>query len=809
METNQITDKIKQINSGIDFKRLLGSVTTKWYWFVISITFFMTAGWLYLRYTTPVYSMRSSILIDEQQRTTATTVLNSLGNNNNNQGPNMFNEMFVMRSQDLVGAVVDSMGLNVRYYTQGRIKEDEIYETCPIVMEFDTAGYTGLGLQELRLTQIVDGLFEFTEGRMVSRILYNTWVRRPYGRFRLLYRKGQEVNKGYLSNNTEIILRIDNHKAVTEQMIGKFGVNVSDARTSLLDLYFTDNIKRRGVEFLNTLIYFYRKKELQDVVEYLQKSGEFIDERKAEIARSIRAIDSAEVRIKLDNNVVDLTSQTSNLLTEKALTEKNIQALMDQKQIVQKLQDNILDGVGTRYEILAGIGVADPVLTNLVAQYNAAIQRKEVLNKSNPDKNPYVLKAIEEIAAFRKQIADAAERVIGSLDISLRNASRNLYESDVRLQDVPNVDKDMVDARRGYEVQTSTYLLLSQKEIENKISQYAATNKSKVVVTPYVIDDPISPVKNNIYAMMFLLGVMIPGSVVVARVMLNNKVTNETDIEILTSIPVIGSISKAEEGQVKKNIVVGPHIRTGIAEQFRLIRANLEFMASANSKRVFLITSSMSGEGKTFVSLNLGITMTLAKKRVVIMEFDLRKPKLSSYLGVQNEGGISGYLAGIHGMDKVLKASGVHENLYIANCGPIPPNPGELLVLPTTKQLIEELQEMFDVIIIDTAPLGLVSDALILSQFTDVNIFIVRQGYTVRDQIKMFDNLYNEKKIRNAAAIFNGVEYLSKYGYGYGGAYGYGYNYASGGYYDDSSPKKKPSLAKRLFSKTPKKGVTS
>ncbi len=207
----------------------------------------------------------------------------------------------------------------------------------------------------------------------------------------------------------------------------------------------------------------------------------------------------------------------------------------------------------------------------------------------------------------------------------------------------------------------------------------------------------------------------------------------------------------------------------------------------------------MSGEGKTFVSLNLGITMTLAKKRVVIMEYDLRKPKLSSYLGLHNEGGISSYLAGISGIEKVIKASGVHENLYIANCGPIPPNPGELLVLPTAQQLIEELQEMFDIIIMDTAPIGLVSDALILSQHSDINMFIVRQSYTMKEQIRLFDTLYKERKIRNAAIVFNGVEYLQKYGYGYGGSYGYGYQYSSG-YYEDDIRKKK-SLIDKLFRK--------
>jgi tyrosine-protein kinase Etk/Wzc len=230
-------------------------------------------------------------------------------------------------------------------------------------------------------------------------------------------------------------------------------------------------------------------------------------------------------------------------------------------------------------------------------------------------------------------------------------------------------------------------------------------------------------------------------------------------------------------------------------------------MASASNNRVFMITSSSSGEGKSFISINLGITMTLAKKRVVIMEFDLRKPKISQYLGLPNDGGISGYLAGISPLESTIKASGIHENLYIANCGPVPPNPGELLVSYKTRELINELQEMFDVVLIDTAPIGLVSDALILSQYAGVNIFVIRQSYTVKDQVRMFDVLHKDGKIKNPAIIFNGVEFLKKYGYGYGGssAYGYAYGYGYGyGYYDEkgkgSSGKKKNALV-RFFTK--------
>ncbi|HRO42895.1 MAG TPA: polysaccharide biosynthesis tyrosine autokinase [Flavipsychrobacter sp.] len=803
MENNQISDRLRQINSGIDFKRLLGSVLSKWYWFILSLFVTFSLGFLYLRYTTPLYSVQSLLLIEDKQKGVG-SLLNKLndgssgGDASGGNNPNLFNEMFVLTSQDLVGMVVDSLDLHIQYWAKGRVREDELYDKSPIVIVFDSLGYLGGGTQELRFTQLVDGLFEFNEADIKSNVLYGSWIKRPYGRFKILYREGPNVNRGYLTNKTEIIARISPSKFTINYALAVFKVTVSDGRTSLLDLKYTDNIPQRGVDFMNALIYYYRKKELEDLNISAEKTREFINQQKTTLIDELQSRDSIEEEIKTQNKIIDVKSQASTILTGKAVQQEKIQQLIIQKQAVQSLKDNIIDGVGSRYEVMAGVSANDPVITALVTEYNTLIQKKELLERNTAPLHPSLVKIKNDIAALRKNIADACDRVISSINISIQNASRNVAEYNESMASIPAAERSINNTKREYPLIQGVYLYLYQRGVENDIAQYAAANKSKVVVAPYSIDAPIKPVRNTVYALVVLMGLLIPSTIIITRVMLNNKVINEKDIEALTTLPVIGSIARTPNGE-KRQIVVGPHIRTGVAEQFRLIRANLEFMSSSGTKKVYLITSSMSGEGKTFVSLNLGITMTLAKKRVVIMEYDLRKPKLSSYLGLHNEGGISSYLAGISGIEKVIKASGVHENLYIANCGPIPPNPGELLVLPTAQQLIEELHEMFDIIIMDTAPIGLVSDALILSQHSDINMFVVRQSYTMKEQIKLFDTLYQERKIRNAAIVFNGVEYLQKYGYGYSGSYGYGYQYSSGYYEDDV--KKKKTIVDKLFRK--------
>ena len=753
----QFSERIlKQFNSSFDFKRLMGSILSNWYWYVLTITVTLTAGYLYIRYTTPQYAIKSSLLIDETQDNSTKSLLNKLENGKDNATPtNIYNEMFILKSQDLIAQIVDSLDLNVRYWAIGRVKETEIYEECPIRIEFDENGYKGANTQFV-IRQVVEGRFEIEYNDNKSRVDFDTWTNLGFGDFKIIYTKGPKVNPEYLPK-TDFVVKVENALATNQKILKALKINPGDGRTSLLDMSINDNLPLRGVDFMNALIYFYQKKELENITRSAARTREFINRSKSSMIQDLRTMDTMVENIKVSNEVVDPQAQSASYFTEKTAGEQKLNQLIAEKQAINNLQQSIMMN---KNQVIAGLGVQDPILLDLVNKYNAAVTRLDELQRNYGPSNPYIEQAQSDISSMRKRVLDATDRIYNSINISLQNVSRTVATSSSKIRAVPEIDRTIKDVRRNYDVSQNVYLYLYQKGIENEISLYAATNKSKVVIAPYASNAPISPVKKNVYLAMILIALMLPTTVLVARELLNNKVINENDIESLTTIPIIGSVSLSEETNGRENsIVVGPHVRTGIAEQFRLIRANLEFMSATTDKKVFVITSSTSGEGKSFVSINLGITMTLAKKRVVIMEFDLRKPKISSYLGLSNEGGISGYLAGISDLSQVLKASGVHENLYIANCGPIPPNPGELLVLPTCRELIEELQEMFDVIIIDTAPIGLVSDALILSQYATINMFVVRQGFTIKDQVRMFDVLHKDHKVQSPSIIFNGVEY--------------------------------------------------
>ncbi len=779
MESNQLTNKINnQININFDFRRLLASFAANWYWFLISIGLFAGSGFLYLRYATPVYVVKSALLLELGGGDNAgKSVLSDIGIKKDDV--NIYNEIFILRSQDLIRQVVDSLDLNIHYWVKGRIKENEIYGEAPVRLVFDSNGFYGGRPVDMIVRQIVEGQFELTEEGRQTRIAYEAWVERPYGRFKIVYAPGGGGNKGYL--NEAIKIHIAPVMAAVREIIPRLRINMSDGRTSMLDLRYEDILPERGVAFMQALIWFYHRNELQNINRFAQKTREFISQRQADLMGDIKNVDSKVENIKVSHGMVDVSSQANTYVAGRTQAEQQLEDIIIKKQAIAYLKQTVQEQHSGRHQMMAGIGIADPVVNALIGQYNTLVQKLET--QDLPLSNPFRIQAESEIANLRKRIIDASDKVLASLEIAQKNAARNASEFSSLIRSVPSIDRSITDVKREYNVLQSMYLMLYQKGVENEIALYAASNKSKEIVAPYYEQTPVTPVPNTTYTMLLMMGVLIPAGVLATRELLNNKILNEREIEQLTSVPVIGSVSKARENT---DIVTGERVRTGIAEQFRLIRANLEFMNAADRKKVIMITSSMSGEGKTFISINLALTLALAGKRVIVMEFDLRKPKISERLNLSREGGISGYLAGMTEIEQVIKPSGIHENLFVANCGPVPPNPGELLLLPKNEALISGLQQLFDIIVIDTAPVGMVSDALTLSRFAGVNLFVTRQGHTIKEQVRMLDGLYKEGKVRNAAIVFNGVEHQKRYGYGYGGyGYGYGYGYGSQGYYED------------------------
>lgn len=770
-----------KLNTNFDIKRLLGSFISNWYWILISLIIAFSAGWLYLRYTTPIYTVKSTLFFKAENEMQE-QVLGVTSQSNDDRL--MFNEIFVISSKDLISDVASTLNLNVHYFIKGKVKETELYKNAPIQITVDSLLANGNRTIELHVSQSSPNVFNVNYGDKKYKTAVDKWLSLPnVGAIKINYNPNQQAVKNNIDK--EIRVLYEPLQQATNSFQKRLVVQPADGRTSMIALTLNDEVPQRGLDFLNTLISLYHRNELENLNYANQKQKEYIGLSMGNLQDELRHVDVRVEDIKQANATVDPSSEASAMFQNKFNAEQQLGDLRNQKQSLENLASDLNRYISAP-QVIAGVGVTDPNLINLITEYNNAVKLANNVKISDGETSPKLALIESRIGNLRGSMMNAIQHVARQIDNNIARVQQDAGRYQSKIYAAPQVDKSLKEATRNYSILQQMYLMLFQKDLETDIKSYGTTNRSKVVIAPFSSSAPIFPVSRNIYIICLFVGLLVPIAYFVIRELLNNKIYNESELQDITNIPIIGSISKNKSGT---SVVVTQGSRSAIAEQFRLIRANLEFFNQGIEKKTIMVTSSIPGEGKTFLAINLAATLALGGKRVIVMEFDLRKPKISEYLSITNEGGISGYLAGLCGLDKVVKPTDIDPNLYVANCGPIPPNPGELIISPKVQQLLDDLHEMFDIIIIDTAPVALVSDAQVLSKFTNLNLFVVRQDYTIKSQLADFNKIYNEERFTNVALIFNCVEMKQKYGY----SYGYGYGYGDKGYYIDDNAKEKVS----------------
>lgn len=755
---------------GFNIKRYVGTVIHYWYWFVLSLLLALIIAYIYLLIAKPVYLIKGSLLVDKEEQVVQSDILSKLDMGGKKETTiDLYNEINLLRSEDLVQQAVDSLNLNVTYFTKYKLHEKELYHDCPIRVVFDSAGFIGDNASfSLRYT--TDGRFNLTEGQRTRSVMYDTWITRPYGRFKIEYAYNLVPSEeNYLLNDIQVV--VNNRVVTTQRIINELEVTSADGRTSVLNLTYKDNIPERGIDIMNILLRAYFRSKYSGIDVNAQKARDFINKNKVDLMADLRGIDSAVEAVKMKNNVIDVDpgGAATTIVTERKTAQKQLDDLYIKKKALINLRNLLLNM--DRYEIVVPIGIDDDILEALVNEYNNLVRRlgTEERVQELGNANPFLQRTLIELEALKRRILEVLARISEDInnDIEVTTRVEN-KQSDVA-RNIADADRQITELKRGYPILQNMYLKLFEKGIENEISFYNQTGKSKIMVSPYANSTPISPIARNIYLMALLLGLLIPAVVLLLKELLNQKILHEDDITSMTDIPVVGAITREsweDHNTGDTNIAVRPSVRSGIAEQFRILRANLDFIEYTDDKRIINVTSSESGEGKTFVALNLGIIMALSTKRVIVVEFDLRRPRMADILNISNTSGLSEYLEGTVELQYIIKPSGIHSNLYVINCGQVPPNPGDLLTYPSTQTLLNKLQDMFDVVIIDTAPINIVSDAVVLSKYAGINMYVVRQGMTMKQDVKEFHQLVNDdKKVHTPVIVFNSVDYLLKYGY--------------------------------------------
>lgn len=766
----------------IDLVLWINKILAHWWWFAIGVVLMVFAGWLYLRYATPIYKTTAKLLVVDQQKGGGMLSNNLINDFGGLMGvkSNVDNEVELLKTYDLMREVVLAIDGHIQYRIQGRVIESETLNPkyfLQVITPVDSIVHP----VEMSLRTLESGKVEL-QGESNKQEFS---VEAPLDELVAIPELGYvrlRSNPNYFSPlddptsepRLKVVIRPVNE--VTEAYREKFVVGVTNKLTSTIDLAFDHELPRKGELILNTLIEKYVARTLEDKNTIADSTMAFIDERLLYVGQELGMAEDRIQVFKQESQLADISAQSQLLLESANEYAKDLAAVESQLLMLDEADRYLADP--NQLRVMPSSISNDPNFSALVQNYNKLLLERERLLMSQTEDNPYVINLDQQISSLRQDMRSSLNSSRRQLMVTRDGLARQTQNLEAQIRRVPATERGFIDLSRQQQIKQELYLFLQQKWEETAISKQANISSSKVIDSPRTGIDPISPRKMIILLACILLGLLIPFAILYLRELLNVRISSKEDVTNKINTPIVGEIvNHDEEGE---QVVITRESRTPIAEQFRALRTNLDFFNSKLGSRTILFTSSMSGEGKSFVAVNLAVTMALSGKKVVLVEFDLRKPTASAKLSKSSKFGYTNYILQPElSVQEVIQDSGVMDNLKLVSSGPIPPNPAEIILNDRTQVFFDTLKKEFDYIIVDAPPIGVVTDAQLLARYTDTTLYVIRHGFTYKKQLEIPVDLERHRKLPNISLVVNGIQLRRYGGYGYGG-YGYGYGY---GYY--------------------------
>lgn len=755
---------ITEQENSIDVKKIFSQIAEKWIWFLISITMFLLLAFLYIKFTAPKYQINAKVLVNDNEKggglgQSAGALMDFggiLGGKNS-----VDNEVEVLKTRFLMEQVVREMKLNITYNRQTNLTTREIYNT-PFIINI-IKGVDTISNVELTVEKIPHNRLRVVSENASKDVAWNEEFRIDnVGIIRLEPNLEQSImiDGKYIAN----ICSID--QRVAELMAG-LNVSVSGKLSTIIDLGLTSPIPKKGEDILNALISQYITGNLQDKNIIADSTTKFIQKRLSIIATELGDVEDKVQNFKQGNKLADMSEQGKMLVQNSSEFSSELAKAETQVTVLNDLESYLKDENKNSRVFPSSLLPSDMVFSGLMGQYNSLLIERDKQLLSVTEESPFIQNIDQQIASLRKGILANIQSTKNTFVVTRDRLRKQLSGAENQIEGVPEIEKDYLKLARNQKIKQELYIFLMQKAEETAISKASNIAIAKTIDPPKSEVAPISPKKNVIYFASFIFGIVIPAISIVLIGLFNVSITSKEDITNITSVPILGEINHNEDSD---NLIVANKGRSAISEQFRALRTNLSFYLKNEKEKIILLTSSMSGEGKSFTAINLGNILALTGKKVLLMELDLRKPGLSAKLGVNNDVGFTNYIISpdMNHADIIVPLA-INENLFIISSGPLPPNPAETLINENTGILLEKLKSEFDYILMDAPPIGIISDAQLLSQYADVTLYLVRQKVTQKNQISIVEELYQKKKVKNLGIIVNGI--VNKY-YGYG--YGYG-----------------------------------
>jgi len=795
-EENQNGKERQMAEEQIDFRTLLFKYIIHWPWFVGAVLLCLVGAWLYLHWATPIYNISATVLIKDEKKGGGSGVSSELEDMGLSglmtSSKNIDNELEVLRSKTLVKEVVNQLNLYITYKDEDEFPAKSLYKTSPVQVSL-----TPQEAEKLSSPMVVEMILQPKGSIDVNVTVGEKRYQKYFEKLPAIFPTDegtlaffQDVDSVTLQDGTKvprieknvrhITATINKPMRVAKGYCSSLSIAPTSKTTSVAVISLKNSSLQCGQDFINQLLEMYNRNTNNDKNEIAQKTAEFIDERISIISKELGSTEADLETFKREAQI----ALAGNAEYEKKSVENRTQI-----SLVNDLRKYLK---GNEYEVLpSNVGLQDAALIGAIERYNEMLVERKRLLRTSTENNPTIVNLDTSIRAMKANVQATLEGTLQGLMITKSNLDREASRYSRRISNAPGQERAYVSIARQQEIKAGLYLMLLQKREENAIALAATANNAKIIDEAIADDTPVSPKRSMIYLIALVLGVGIPVGIIYLIELTKFKIEGRADVEKLTSVPIIGDIPLTDEKNDKNgSIAVFENKNNLMSETFRNIRTNLQFMLD-NDQKVILVTSTVSGEGKSFVSANLAISLSLLGKKVVIVGLDIRKPGLNKVFHLSNkEKGITQYLSNPEtDLMELVQPSDVNKNLFVLPGGAVPPNPTELLARNGLDKAIEILKQNFDYVIMDTAPIGMVTDTLLVGRVADLSVYVCRADYTHKAEYTLINELAIEKKLSKLCTVINGVDLkkrkygyyygYGKYGkyYGYGKRYGYGYGY--------------------------------
>ena len=738
------------------------------YWplLLLSIILALAAGYAYLKYATPVYEATATLIIkDEKKGNEESKLMESLDQISSKKI--VENEIEVLQSRRLMADVITRLGLYAPIWQEKGIKTVSAWSISPVSI-------IALYPDSLRLVKKVKLNFDTTSRQVTLDGLHsyplNQIVATPYGKLEFVDNKNYEKPK---KAATEFYFSLDQPKRLAVVYLGGLKAEASGKLSSIINLSYRDEVPERAEDILNQLIASYRQSEINEKDALAKNTLAFVEDRLGLVSHDLDSIEKKVQQFKSGRNAVDISTQGNLFLQNVSANDQKLSDVNTQISVLGQVEKFVKSKESTGGIVPSTLGVSDPMLSNLMDNLYASELEYDKLKKTVGENNPSLVAIADKINKIKPNILDNIKSQQQSLAATRQNISATNSSYNSMLQGVPQKERELLDISREQQIKSNIYSFLLQKREESELAYASTVSNNRVVDYAQASPMPVSPKRMLIYlvALVAFMGLSI--AIITLRESFTGKVLYRSELESRTSIPIIGEVAFDKS---KNPIVIEAGRRSFVAEEFRKLRISLSFLGiDANHKKI-LVTSSISGEGKSFIAANLAVSLALTGKKVVLVDMDLNNPTQAKILNLERKEGVTDYLTGESDPEDIIRKVEEHENLYFISAGNLPENPSELLSNGKVKDLIDYLENAFDLVIIDTSPLVLVTDGYILTGLCDATLYVVRHKYTPKMLIRRIDENNHINPINNPAIIFNGVKmrgfFKNNYGYGYDYVYG-------------------------------------